>query len=126
MGGYTQRPWTPTKRRGPIAAEYNSPGPACVSLPTYIGTKISIKLHLLWTIFLKIKQILMIQFLRNISTSRINATFRIFSSTETFIQQHIYGPHLTLYIRNHYLNEFIFMIYRKENFRGKEWASSCF
>jgi hypothetical protein len=37
MGGFTQRPWTPTKRRGPIAAEYNSPGPACVSLPSYIG-----------------------------------------------------------------------------------------
>lgn len=37
MGGLTQRPWTPTKRRGPIAAEYNSPGPACVSLPSYIG-----------------------------------------------------------------------------------------
>ncbi|XP_066245107.1 ciliary microtubule associated protein 1A-like isoform X4 [Euwallacea similis] len=39
MGGLTQRPWTPTKRRGPIAAEYNSPGPACVSLPSYIGKK---------------------------------------------------------------------------------------
>jgi hypothetical protein len=41
MGGFTQRPWTPTKRRGPIAAEYNSPGPACVSLPSYIGKKTS-------------------------------------------------------------------------------------
>lgn len=37
MGGFQQRPWTPTKRRGPIAAEYNSPGPACVTLPSYIG-----------------------------------------------------------------------------------------
>ncbi|CAH0560738.1 unnamed protein product [Brassicogethes aeneus] len=37
MGGITQRPWTPTKRRGPIAAEYNSPGPACVNLPSYMG-----------------------------------------------------------------------------------------
>ncbi|XP_046395446.1 outer dense fiber protein 3 isoform X2 [Ischnura elegans] len=37
MGGHTQRPWTPTKRRGPIAAEYSSPGPACVTLPTSIG-----------------------------------------------------------------------------------------
>lgn len=35
--GMTQRPWTPTKRRGPIAAEYNSPGPACVTLPPLIG-----------------------------------------------------------------------------------------
>ena len=33
----TQRPWTPTKRRGPIAAEYSSPGPACVTLPPLIG-----------------------------------------------------------------------------------------
>lgn len=38
MGGLTQRPWTPTKRRGPIAAEYSSPGPACVTLPPLIGT----------------------------------------------------------------------------------------
>ncbi|KAF4520769.1 hypothetical protein B566_EDAN011421 [Ephemera danica] len=37
MGGFTQRPWTPTKRRGPIAAEHSSPGPACVTLPTTIG-----------------------------------------------------------------------------------------
>lgn len=37
MGGMTQRPWTPTKRRGPIAAEYSSPGPACVTLPPLIG-----------------------------------------------------------------------------------------
>ncbi|KAK0076466.1 hypothetical protein PV325_005315 [Microctonus aethiopoides] len=31
MGGmtYIQRPWTPTRRRGPIAAEFASPGPAC-------------------------------------------------------------------------------------------------
>lgn len=41
MGGHSQRPWTPTKRRGPIAAEYSSPGPACVSLPTYIGKYIN-------------------------------------------------------------------------------------
>lgn len=32
-----QRPWTPTKRRGPIAAEYTTPGPAAVSLPSTIG-----------------------------------------------------------------------------------------
>lgn len=37
MVGMTQRPWTPTKRRGPIAAEYSSPGPACVTLPPLIG-----------------------------------------------------------------------------------------
>lgn len=37
MGGFQQRPWTPTKRRGPIAAEFKGPGPACVSLPSSIG-----------------------------------------------------------------------------------------
>nr|CAH7733106.1 unnamed protein product [Callosobruchus chinensis] len=41
MGGMTQRPWTPTKRRGPIAAEFSGPGPACVSLRSYIGTRTS-------------------------------------------------------------------------------------
>ncbi|XP_018336730.1 outer dense fiber protein 3 isoform X4 [Agrilus planipennis] len=39
MGGFQQRPWTPTKRRGPIAAEFASPGPASVSLPSTIGTR---------------------------------------------------------------------------------------
>ncbi|KAG5877895.1 hypothetical protein JTB14_009645 [Gonioctena quinquepunctata] len=39
MGGITQRPWTPTKRRGPIAAEFKGPGPACVALPSYIGKR---------------------------------------------------------------------------------------
>ncbi|CAH1394214.1 unnamed protein product [Nezara viridula] len=38
MGGFQQRPWTPTKRRGPIAAEYTSPGPACVTLPNLFGS----------------------------------------------------------------------------------------
>jgi hypothetical protein len=38
MGGFQQRPWTPTKRRGPIAAEHQSPGPACVTLPALIGS----------------------------------------------------------------------------------------
>lgn len=37
MGGFEQRPWTPTKRRGPIAAELSSPGPACVQLPQLLG-----------------------------------------------------------------------------------------
>ncbi|KAK0084397.1 hypothetical protein PV326_006269 [Microctonus aethiopoides] len=39
MGGmtYIQRPWTPTRRRGPIAAEFASPGPACVTLPPLLG-----------------------------------------------------------------------------------------
>lgn len=37
MGGFEQRPWTPTKRRGPIAAEMSSPGPACVQLPQLLG-----------------------------------------------------------------------------------------
>ena len=37
MGGFQQRPWTPTKRRGPIAAEFSGPGPAAVTLPSSIG-----------------------------------------------------------------------------------------
>lgn len=37
MGGFQQRPWTPTKRRGQIAAEFQGPGPASVTLPSYIG-----------------------------------------------------------------------------------------
>lgn len=39
MGGFEQRPWTPTKRRGPIAAEMQSPGPA-YTLPQLLGTRI--------------------------------------------------------------------------------------
>lgn len=37
MGGFEQHAWTPTKRRGPIAAEHSSPGPACVQLPNLLG-----------------------------------------------------------------------------------------
>lgn len=40
LGGFEQRPWTPTKRRGPIALEMASPGPACVQLPQLLGTKV--------------------------------------------------------------------------------------
>lgn len=39
MVAFEQRPWTPTKRRGPIAAELHSPGPACVQLPQLLGNK---------------------------------------------------------------------------------------
>lgn len=49
--GVRQNPWTPTKRRGPIAAEAASPGPAVVALPTLIG-KLT---HLLYRYF-KIKR----------------------------------------------------------------------
>lgn len=35
--GIRQNAWTPTQRRGPIAAEAASPGPAVVSLPSLIG-----------------------------------------------------------------------------------------
>lgn len=45
MGGMTQRPWTPTKRRGPIAAEFGSPGPACVALPPLLGNMFN-EMHL--------------------------------------------------------------------------------
>ncbi|CAH1711407.1 unnamed protein product [Chironomus riparius] len=40
MGGFEQRQWTPTKKRGLIAAEMHNPGPACVQLPQLLGTKI--------------------------------------------------------------------------------------
>ena len=32
---------TPHKRRGPIAAEFQSPGPAAINLPTLFGSKYS-------------------------------------------------------------------------------------
>jgi hypothetical protein len=36
MGGFEQRPWTPTKRRGPIQAEIQTPGPI-YQLPQLLG-----------------------------------------------------------------------------------------
>lgn len=39
MGGFEQRPWTPTKRRGPIAAEHRGPGPQYL-LPQLLGTRV--------------------------------------------------------------------------------------
>jgi len=36
MGGQSGS-WTPTKRRGPIAAEFQGPGPAALSLPSLFG-----------------------------------------------------------------------------------------
>ena len=38
MGGQSGS-WTPTKRRGPIAAEFQGPGPAALSLPSLFGSK---------------------------------------------------------------------------------------
>ncbi|XP_042881063.1 outer dense fiber protein 3-like isoform X1 [Penaeus japonicus] len=38
MGGQTNGTWTPTKRRGPIAAEFSSPGPAAIALKSGIGS----------------------------------------------------------------------------------------
>lgn len=35
--GFQQNQWTPTPRRGPIAAEMKSPGPALVDLPPLLG-----------------------------------------------------------------------------------------
>lgn len=35
--GIKQRPWTPTQRRGPIAAESKSPAPNSVELPPLLG-----------------------------------------------------------------------------------------
>ncbi|XP_076068952.1 ciliary microtubule associated protein 1A isoform X2 [Oratosquilla oratoria] len=43
MGGQTNGTWTPTKRRGPIAAEFSTPGPAAITLPSTIGTSSSTK-----------------------------------------------------------------------------------
>ncbi|XP_045103383.1 outer dense fiber protein 3-like isoform X2 [Portunus trituberculatus] len=37
MGGQSNGTWTPTKRRGPIAAEFSSPGPAAIALKSSIG-----------------------------------------------------------------------------------------
>jgi len=48
MGGHIQqRPWTPTKRRGPIAAEFSSPGPASVALPGLVGKNICVQVFIL-------------------------------------------------------------------------------
>jgi hypothetical protein len=41
VGVVEHRPWTPTKRRGPIGAEHASPGPACVQLPHLVGKQVS-------------------------------------------------------------------------------------
>ena len=38
MGGQSGS-WTPTKRRGPIAAEFQGPGPAALALPSLFGSK---------------------------------------------------------------------------------------
>ncbi|KAK4297021.1 hypothetical protein Pmani_030539 [Petrolisthes manimaculis] len=38
MGGQSNGTWTPTKRRGPIAAEFTSPGPASIALRSSIGS----------------------------------------------------------------------------------------
>ena len=45
MGGQSGS-WTPTKRRGPIAAEFQGPGPAALSLPALFGSE-----FLLFTFF---------------------------------------------------------------------------
>ncbi|GFT49311.1 outer dense fiber protein 3 [Trichonephila clavipes] len=34
-----QKPWTPTKRRGPISGEWQTPGPADITLPSTFGPK---------------------------------------------------------------------------------------
>lgn len=40
VAGFEQRPWTPTVRRGQIAAETQTPGPASVALPGLLGKQI--------------------------------------------------------------------------------------
>lgn len=53
--GFQQNPWTPTPRRGPIAAELKSPGPALVDLPPLLGKSIVISGHIvMWWITTKI------------------------------------------------------------------------
>ena len=44
MGGQSGS-WTPTKRRGPIAAEFRGPGPASLVLPALFGSENNI---LMW------------------------------------------------------------------------------
>ncbi|GBM39787.1 hypothetical protein AVEN_25005-1 [Araneus ventricosus] len=34
-----QKPWTPTKRRGPISGEWKTPGPADITLPSTFGVQ---------------------------------------------------------------------------------------
>lgn len=68
MGGFQQRPWTPTKRRGPIAAEYKSPGPACVALQSTIGNR----LHKLLLIYIKIQLFENLQNLENLEQVHIS------------------------------------------------------
>ena len=41
MGGQSGS-WTPTKRRGPIAAEFQGPGPAALVLPSLFGSKLNL------------------------------------------------------------------------------------
>lgn len=40
--GFEQRPWTPTVRRGPIAAELKSPASNSVELPPLLGKQFSL------------------------------------------------------------------------------------
>ena len=44
MGGQSGS-WTPTKRRGPIAAEFQGPGPAALTLPSLFGSKLKTNLY---------------------------------------------------------------------------------
>ena len=44
MGGQSGS-WTPTKRRGPIAAEFQGPGPAALTLPSLFGSKLKNNLY---------------------------------------------------------------------------------
>lgn len=43
--GVKQQQWTPTIRRGPIAAEIKSPAPNFVDLPPLLGKKIAFIIH---------------------------------------------------------------------------------
>ncbi len=44
MGGQSGN-WTPTKRRGPIAAEFQGPGPAAIVLPSLFGSEYQARLQ---------------------------------------------------------------------------------
>ncbi|KAH8030279.1 hypothetical protein HPB51_006711 [Rhipicephalus microplus] len=43
VSGYyvQQRPWSPTKRRGPISSDFKTPGPGAFTIPSTIGEKAS-------------------------------------------------------------------------------------
>ena len=59
MGGQSGS-WTPTKRRGPIAAEFQGPGPAAIGLPSLFGSKWNQIMYILLRVFFREKKYLIL------------------------------------------------------------------